>query len=486
MNSKELEYLTSNGLINDLSIRFGVLGAGQKGNKDADIFAGYTFSNGTPCYPSLAVNFAEADMLHLRNIPKEDRVHFEGMKGAARTPSLVVELFDSEINEKADLYRDTLIQAMERKFSDVDHLLICLGAGGGVGTGWGSLTLNLIKDEFFPMPITMLISMPFDDPDEIANALILLDEIKEFMALQDQVFEPGAQKPLASVILVDNKKLFTDFSQKKNSRSNQDKNISWKDEGNHAVASMIHEANLIPANFGSDNVTYDPSDFTKLVQLSGKFLTISKARLEPDFTINALKSHLKGSIEKGYFACSHKYKTATMYGGFVLRPSNATFFKDVETEKAIKDVISEFNPITQMRGKFGDPIWDENYAVIYTLFAGLAMPDRFAELAEELKEIRDQEEKRKAEMEAAQQVDISAALKNVQSSTFNPYQQKKKGFGTGGFSGVKSAFSRKEVAASTEELASQNEERKEAPRNAFGKSNTSAFSALRDPNKFKK
>ncbi|UFJ40652.1 hypothetical protein LOK74_22005 [Brevibacillus humidisoli] len=54
-----------------------------------------------------------------------------------------------------------------------------------------------------------------------------------------------------------------------------------------------------------------------------------------------------------------------------MRPSNADFFKDVITERTIKKVISEYNPITQMRGKFGDPIWNENYAVIYPFFAGM-------------------------------------------------------------------------------------------------------------------
>jgi tubulin-like protein CetZ len=77
MNSKELEFMTNSGLIQDVSLRFGVIGAGQKGNKDADIFAGYRFADGTQCYPTLAINFAQADMIHLKNIPEKDRIHFD-------------------------------------------------------------------------------------------------------------------------------------------------------------------------------------------------------------------------------------------------------------------------------------------------------------------------------------------------------------------------------------------------------------------------
>ncbi|MFS0573974.1 cell division protein FtsZ, partial [Brevibacillus sp. 179-C8.1 HS] len=427
MNSKELEFMTSNGLIQDVSLRFGVIGAGQKGNKDADIFAGYRFADGTQCYQTLAINFAQADMIHLKNIPEKDRIHFDGMKGAARTPSLVVELFDPTLNPKANELRSQLAAAMEKKFANVEHLIISLGAGGGVGTGWGSLTLNLIKEGFFPVPITLLISLPIDDPDEIANALLLLKEIQDFLKIQEELFEYSDTKPLASVILTDNKKIYHDFELKKGSRTLQHTNLSWKDEGNNAVISTIHEANLIPANFGSDNVTYDPSDFIKLMQLSGKLLTIAKARLEPDFTIEKLEAKMRSSIEKGYFACGHQYQTATMYGGFILRPSNADFFKDVITERTIKKVISDYNPITQMRGKFGDPIWNENYAVIYTFFAGMGMPSRFAELATELQQIKEKQEQ--VQQESELDVDVSAAIKNVKQSTFNPYQPKTNKFG---------------------------------------------------------
>lgn len=476
MNSKELEFMTSNGLIQDVSLRFGVIGAGQKGNKDADIFAGYRFADGTQCYQTLAINFAQADMIHLKNIPEKDRIHFDGMKGAARTPSLVVELFDPTLNPKANELRSQLAAAMEKKFANVEHLIISLGAGGGVGTGWGSLTLNLIKEGFFPVPITLLISLPIDDPDEIANALLLLKEIQDFLKIQEELFEYSDTKPLASVILTDNKKIYHDFELKKGSRTLQHTNLSWKDEGNNAVISTIHEANLIPANFGSDNVTYDPSDFIKLMQLSGKLLTIAKARLEPDFTIEKLEAKMRSSIEKGYFACGHQYQTATMYGGFILRPSNADFFKDVITERTIKKVISDYNPITQMRGKFGDPIWNENYAVIYTFFAGMGMPSRFAELATELQQIKEKQEQ--VQQESELDVDVSAAIKNVKQSTFNPYQPKTNKFGGGGFGGgFQSVFSRSQSAV-TKDDENQKEKKEEQP-NRFGQRPGNRFDALR-------
>jgi len=49
-NSKVLSFMNENALIDDVSLKFGVIGAGQKGNKDADIFAGYTYANGSQKY----------------------------------------------------------------------------------------------------------------------------------------------------------------------------------------------------------------------------------------------------------------------------------------------------------------------------------------------------------------------------------------------------------------------------------------------------
>lgn len=468
-NSKVLSFMNENGLINDVSLRFGIIGAGQKGNKDADIFAAYTYEDGRLIYPSLAINFSKTDMIHLKNIDEKNRIHFDGFKGAARTPSLVVEAFDPETNENAVMYREQLAEAMEREFSDVEHLIVCAGAGGGFGTGFVSVVLGLIKEQFFPVPISFLISLPFDDETEMSNAILLMSEINDFVKLQKDLFEPGDVKPLGSIILTDNKKLYNDFSGKKENRKNNDLLISWKDEGNDAVISTIHEANVIPANFGSDNVTYDPSDFVKLMQVTGGFLSIHKANLEAPYDAEDLKTKMKNSIQRGYFACDHNYDTAKMYGGFVLRPSSANIFKDVKMEQTIRKVISEANPTAQ--GKYGDPIWNESYAVVYTMFSGMVMPNRVVELTKEYEEIK--EKQNRAESKEIN-LDISGAMESVKQSTFNPYQKRngnKFGSKATGFGGG-SVFSRKQESSSEQECATAQEEPVKETKKKFGGAST--------------
>lgn len=478
-NSKVLSYMIDNTLITDVSLRFGVIGAGQKGNKDADIFAGYKYANGSQIYPSLAINFSKTDMIHLQNIPTQDRIHFDGFKGAARTPSLVVETFDPEINKGgAEKLRQQLIDAMEKKFEQIDHLIICAGAGGGFGTGFISLVLGLIKENFFPVPITLLLSVPFDDSTEMQNAILLMSEINEFKKLQDELFGQGDEKPLGSIIITDNKKLFNDFSSKKDNRKNIDKLISWKDEGNDAIISTIHEANVIPANFGSDNVTYDPSDFVKLIQLSGGFLSIHKASIEAPYDVEDLKGKMKNSINRGYFSCDHNYDTATMYGGFVLRPSSASIFKDVRTEQGIKNVISEFNGTAQ--GKYGDPIWHDKYAVVYTMFAGMIMPNRIVEITKEYDDIL---EKQKLIKTKDIEVDITGAMESVKQSSFDPYKKRGENrFGSsaaGGMGG--SVFSRKQNEAESETAVAQEDQPATETKKKFGPGGTNDNNAAPNP-----
>ncbi|ODP26005.1 hypothetical protein PTI45_04660 [Paenibacillus nuruki] len=478
-NSKELAFMTENNLINELSIRFGFIGAGQKGNKEADLMASYTYSDGSPCYPTLAVNFSKGDMQHLKNIPVNDQVHFEGFKGAARTPSLVVEAFDPAANPEADELRQQLADAMVRKFMKndellVDHIIISAGGGGGFGTGFISVALNLLENDFFPVPVSFLISLPSDDLTEKSNALVLINEIDNFRQLQDELFSAGEidEKPLGSIILTDNKRMINTFTKRKGDIYETDKVVNWKEAGNHVVLSAIHEVNIIPANFGSDNTTYDPSDLAKLFQNGGGYLSIHKSSIKYDKKINTslITNSMKGAINNGYFSCDHFYDSASMYGVFILRSESDPLFKDISTELDINSTIKQFNSTAE--GKFGDPIWYGDEMVLYSIFSGMIMPERIQQLNIEYTEGKAlQEEARKQEV----QLDLSAAIDNVQKNKFNPYKKSstKKSFGsaTKGF-GSSSAFSRAKEEASVEVEEVKNpitEEPKTSVLSAFAK-----------------
>lgn len=77
------------------------------------------------------------------------------------------------------------------------------------------------------------------------------------------------------------------MSHKRHERS-ENRYVNWKEVANDNVVSTLHEINIIPENYGSDNVTYDPSDLIKLLSIPGRFLTIEKREL-----LNSIYIHLK-------------------------------------------------------------------------------------------------------------------------------------------------------------------------------------------------
>jgi len=469
INSNEISYMVEHNLINDVAIRFGIIGAGQKGNKDADIFAGYTFSNGSRCYPTLAVNFAKNDMLHLKNIPDKDRIHFDGFKGAARTPSLVVESFDEQYNPDAPKMIDQLSTAMEQTFMSngeliIDHLIITAGSGGGFGTGFISLCIKLMQESYFPVPVTFLLSNPAEDHQEKLNAIVLGSEINDFQKLQNELYKNNEidYKPLGSIIMTDNRRMMEIYNRKKH----EGNFVSWKNAGNDEIVSTIHEMNIIPASFGSDNVTYDPSDFSKLLQESGSFISFHKTVVESPFAFEVIEENMKSSIDRGIFAADHNYDTANNVGFFVLRPGYAETFKDIQTEQTIMKTINDYNETAER--KYGDPIWNNSYAVIYLGFSGMTLPNVLSRLNEEYMA---NEEKRKAliERDTEKEINFSNAIDSVKSNNFNPYrkQQQAKGFKSTGFSSSGSAFSRKETKVEDNKVP----ETKAAPKTFGSRSN---------------
>lgn len=420
-NSNELEFMYGNHEINNVAIRFGVIGAGQKGNKVADIFAGYKFSDGTPCYPTLALNLSATDMYYLENIAKEDRIHFDGLQGAARTPSVVLETFNPEENKHAEEQMNKLINAISRKFTNddgeliIDHILFDLGAGGGVGTGFGSLVLQLIRDEFFPVPVSMMISLPDDNPEELNNALLLISEINEFLKVQNNAYTPIDTKPLSNVILCYNPQMEKIVRQQKGSKEFKDTHMNWQQTSNNYVASLIHEINIIPANFGSNLVSYDASDFQKLFTKYGRFLTIGKARIKKQ-DLKELEGAIKKSLENSYLTCKHKFNSAKSFANILLHPSDADFFQDVETTNKISNVLSGYKNIKELSGKTGDPIWNSDYAVNYTIFGGMSLPDIVGELSIKAKDLH---EKLDDKFEDEEEIDISF----IPQSGFTPFSK---------------------------------------------------------------
>lgn len=411
---EELKHLSSN----ELAIKFGILGIGQKGNKDADIFAGFKFKNNEPCYPTLALNLSKTDMMYLDNIPMNNRVHFEGTKGAARTPAIVENLFNAEVNEDAETHQNRLLSKFYETFHDenneplIDHLLITVGAGGGVGTGFGLVFLKLfVQSQILPYPVSFLLSLPsIKEKVERQNAIELIEELRKTLKEQDAPY-------LANVIVADNDHLQTYGESKQGTTMFKQHNLSWQKYTNAYIVSLIHELNLIPTTLGSDYLTYDASDMQKLF-LQGGFTSISKSRIANDkFSARELMHKATEDFEDDCLTYRHDFESAKHFASILLRPRENAGLQDSKIENAVREFIETKKNISHMEGKISDPIWNGDFCSLYTIFTGMNTPLQYLEFVDETKKLVELESKQSEEIE----VDTSF-IKTKE--TFNPFAKK--------------------------------------------------------------
>jgi hypothetical protein len=159
----------------------------------------------------------------------------------------------------------------------------------------------------------------------------------------------------------------------------------------------------------------------------------------------------------------------------------------VNTENKIRKVLSDYKNLDEIAGKFGDPIWDNNYAVCYSNFGGMEMPARFISLAAEGKELAKKQEQQRLEAQRRQEeqmIDISFATDRIKKNTFNPYTQNN-GFGGNRF-GNTGGYAFKRQASVTQTI----EKEDDTPKNPFGVKrkieNTDALKSLKQGNSFTK
>jgi len=411
---EELKHLSSN----ELAIKFGVLGIGQKGNKDADIFAGFNYKNGEPCYPTLALNLSKTDMMYLDNIPTKNRVHFEGTKGAARTPQVVIDLFDTELTEEAELHQQTLLNKFNETFLDedgkpkIDHLLITVGAGGGVGTGFALVFLRLfVQTQYLDFPVSFLLSLPsIKEKVERQNAIMLIEELRKTLKEQEYPF-------LANVIVADNDHLQTYGESKQGTTIFKEHNLSWQKYTNAYIVSLIHELNLIPTTLGSDYLTYDASDMQKLF-LQGGFTSINKSRIaKTKFTPRELLQKATDDFEDDCLTYRHDFESAKHFASILLRPRENAGLQDSKIEAAVREFIETNKNISHMEGKISDPIWEGDFCTLYTIFTGMNTPLQYLEFVEETKKLVELEEQQNEEVE----VDTSFIKTK---GSYNPFANK--------------------------------------------------------------
>jgi len=164
-------------------MRWGIVGIGQAGGRLAEQF----FKFG---YPACVINTAKQDMATL-TIPEENKLFMDYALGGAGK--------DMSVGEAATLeYEKDITGLMRRTFGqNVDTVIICVGGGGGTGSGGIIHMINMVSR--FGLPVTVLYTLPLASEGSLtkSNAIRALD----------RVARQSAEGKVNALIIVDNSKI---------------------------------------------------------------------------------------------------------------------------------------------------------------------------------------------------------------------------------------------------------------------------------------
>ena len=222
----------------NIAIKFGVIGTGQGGSRLADQF--YQTGYRRVC----AINTTSQDFLGL-TIPAKFQKVLESQGGAGKDPIKGWESLKSSQEEVLNLMRHSFGE-------DIERIIICVGAGGGTGTGSALPLLKLAKYYLSnlgkPEKVGMIVTLPkrTEGGKVQANAFRLMTDLKELVST----------KSLSPLVLVDNESIHQMFP-------NVSAKAFWT-TANKNIVGLFDIFNVLACQ-KSQYVTFDREDYRTLL-----------------------------------------------------------------------------------------------------------------------------------------------------------------------------------------------------------------------------
>jgi len=332
------------------SVDYSFVGAGEGGGRIAATF-------GRMGYVAGAINTSSSDLDGLKRLPASHRLHIHtglGVGGAGRDPSVGRDAVLAHEVEIRDFMRDLVSQA--------DHVMLCVGGGGGTGTGsMGDLARILIRD--LGRPVGIIYTLPGDE-----GTSALANSVRGLRGLY-QLAEAGSVSPL---VLVDNarvEELFPEVSV----------GHLWGKINQH-IADVWDSFNRLSTRRGWQVATLDSMDYYLNVVQAGKCASLGRAIIQDLKSPLALKrgvSEAMASLVRGY-----DLATASAIGVIVIGSEGTLNHlpKDYLGDgfRAIESILSGGHIV---RGVYADERY--RHLHVYVFASGLDLPARVHDLAAE-------------------------------------------------------------------------------------------------------
>ncbi len=379
-----------------LSLKFGFIGLGMGGCSIAAECADIStrISNNHYPYSALLINTNQTDFSKINtDNPNIKELPLKGYeKGAGR---------DIDLGRKAFVENQEMIQAsIKRQFEDRDFIFIVAGLGGGTGTGSVTEAMKLLHKSGFQGRIGLILTLPRNKEGHtvLSNAV---ERVK-------QIYK--AMEAFGSIIVVDNQKLYDQFVNEKPNSKVEDY-ISFS---NRYVAQTLHGINVVSNSFDpyGDN-HFDASELLNMLKTPG-VLSLSKVSLNNDQielgTQNSYLAPLEDSIKEGILSDGYNFKkTQRAAVSIIANPVTANRIFQLSFVDNIENKLEEYAPYAGEKPVATYVDENTNKVDFYSLFAGLDLPKRIAEIVKE-------HERQQTIMEDDEDDEVANALASFQRS----------------------------------------------------------------------
>ena len=325
-------------MIGNVSIKFGFCGAGQGGGRFA------AEASNRYGYPSIVINCARSDLDGLELSPKRKLFLDYGLDGAGKNLVFGREAFEQNRERIKDFIRIHLSD-------DVEYITICVGGGGGTGSGGVSVLIEIFQE--LGLPVGMIITLPLESEDTTTK--------QNCLTTLKRLLSTDGVRPL---IIVDNEKIHTKYP-------HLSVNQIWP-TANREVIQTFHLFNMFSAK-KSEHHSFDMADYQMMLRTPG-CMAMGRADITEYRGKEELAESAKHAITSGLFAEGFDLATAQK-AGIIIRGTKKVFdrIKAIDLDYMYNYIRDQIQAGTIYRGVYQiDGLGD--HIEIYSIFAGLDLP----------------------------------------------------------------------------------------------------------------
>jgi len=275
---------------------YGWIGSGQCGGRLVKSFFDLGYDR------CIALNTAYHD-LDLLDLPDEQKFLMDiGVKGAGKDMS--------RGKEAAELYSQEIIHLAEETFAkDVDHIMLCIGAGGGTGGGSAVSLVKILKH--------CAKNLGFSNPNRHVGVIATLPTRGEVSTpkvgenaheVVTALSEMAMNNEISPLIIIDNDKInqmYPSLTVK-----------SFWPTINHTVAGLFDIFNKL-STFSSAYTSFDSVDYNSIIE-SGGCAIMGLTKVKAFSRKYDISEAVKRNLEKTLLAGSFDLKTAKAAGSIVV------------------------------------------------------------------------------------------------------------------------------------------------------------------------